>query len=248
MPPRSSELLSILVPTYNEAGTVATVVRRLLTIDLPIPREVIVVDDGSLDGTRQALEGLLDEGDALTIVRHERNRGKGAAIRTGIARARGSIVAIQDADLELDPAQIASLVEPILRGEAVAVFGSRFLRPSPGVPLLTTVANRVLTALTNLLYGSSLTDVQTCYKVLRTDVARRLDLRADRFDIEPEIAARLLLSGIAIVERPIAFTPRSRATGKKVRWRDGIGAVRMLARHRFRAVRRPAGQPSSDPD
>jgi glycosyltransferase involved in cell wall biosynthesis len=228
-----ADLISIIVPVYNEGGTIAAVIQRLLAIDLPAPREIIVVNDGSRDQTGSVLDGLKDSSPALTIIHAPQNRGKGAAVRTALARSRGSITAIQDADLELDPAQLAQLVEPILRGEADVVYGSRFLDGSSHVPIVTRIANTVLTMVTNTLYGSSLTDMETCYKVMRGDVARRLELVADRFDIEPEITARLLLAGHRIVERPVTFSPRSRAAGKKIRWRDGVHAIATLVRHRF---------------
>ena len=231
-PPGFRPLVSIIVPVYNEASTVTAVIDRLLTISLPADREIIVVNDGSTDGTRAALQPL--EGTPRVRVQHvERNRGKGHAIRLGIATATGDVVAIQDADLELDPAQLASLVAPILNGETDVVYGSRFLTGSPNAPRLTLVANRTLTAITNLLYGSSLTDMETCYKIMRTSVAKSLDLQADRFDIEPEITARLLTAGHTIAERPVTFTPRSRAAGKKIGWRDGVIAITVLFRHRF---------------
>ena len=207
---------------------------RLLTIDFPAEREIIVINDGSSDGTREVLRAL--EGTPrLRIVHAEQNRGKGHAIRLGLTHARGGVIAIQDADLELDPAQLGRLVEPLLRGEADVVYGSRFLDRRPDAPWLTLVANRVLTSLTNILYGSSITDMETCYKIMRTSVARGLGLTADRFDIEPEITARLLKAGHRIAEQPVSFTPRSRSAGKKIGWRDGIAAVRVLIRHRFSA-------------
>ncbi len=228
-----SPLLSIIVPAYNEVRTIAAVIDRVLTIDLPAPREVIVVNDGSTDGTRDELDRLRVAHPELIVIHAERNRGKGHALRLGFARARGTIVAIQDADLELDPAQLAGLVEPILKGEADVVYGSRFLAGRPDAPAMTIAANRALTALTNVLYGSSITDMETCYKIMRTDVVRSLDLHADRFDIEPEITAKLLLGGHRIVERPARFTPRSRAAGKKIGWRDGVTAILLLIRLRF---------------
>jgi glycosyltransferase involved in cell wall biosynthesis len=228
------ELISIIVPVYNEAATVAAVIDRLLTIELPAPREIIVVNDGSRDATRSVLEAVAaGNPPGLAIVHAAENRGKGHAIRLGFRAARGTIVAIQDADLELDPAQLAGLVTPILGGETDVVYGSRFLSGTPDAPALTLAANRVLTALTNLLYRASLTDMETCYKIMRTSVARALDLRADRFDIEPEITARLLLGGHRIVERPVRFSPRSRAAGKKIGWRDGLKAIAVLVRLRF---------------
>jgi glycosyltransferase involved in cell wall biosynthesis len=231
---RAPELLSIIVPVYNEADTIGRVIRRLLTIDLPIPREIIAINDGSRDRTREALEGLRGISPMLTIVHADHNRGKGHAVRTGIARAQGSIIAIQDADLELDPADLAVLVEPILKGEVQVVYGSRFLGRSTHVPTMTRTANRVLTIVTNVLFGSSLTDMETCYKVMRIDVARQLPLTANRFDIEPDITATLLLSGHRIVERSVTFSPRSRTAGKKVGWRDGLAAIGVLVRHRLR--------------
>ena len=210
----------------------AAVIDRLLTIDLPAAREIIVVNDGSSDGTREVLDGL-PANVRLHIVHAGRNRGKGHAIRLGLSSARGDVVAIQDADLELDPAQLAMLVAPLLAGETDVVYGSRFLAGTPDAPRLTLIANRTLTSLTNLLFGSAITDMETCYKVMRTSVARSLGLTADRFDIEPEITARLLRAGHTILERPVTFLPRSRASGKKIGWRDGVAAVRMLLRHRF---------------
>ena len=208
------------------------VIERLLTIDLPAAREIIVINDGSSDGTREVLDGLPANA-RLHIVHAERNRGKGHAIRLGLSSARGDVVAIQDADLELDPAQLAMLVAPLLAGETDVVYGSRFLAGTPDAPRLTVIANRTLTSLTNLLFGSAITDMETCYKVMRTSVARSLGLTADRFDIEPEITARLLKAGHTIVERPVTFLPRSRAAGKKIGWRDGVAAVGVLLRHRF---------------
>jgi glycosyltransferase involved in cell wall biosynthesis len=229
-----TELLSIVVPVYNEESTVGAVVERLLAIDLPVAREILVVNDGSTDGTRGVLDALPARPDVLRIVHAPINAGKGRAIRTGFEQARGTIVAIQDADLELDPSELAALVEPILAGETSAVYGSRFLHGTQGAPFVSVAANRFLTGLTNALYGSRLTDMETCYKVMRTDVARALQLEANRFDIEPEITAKLLRAGHDIVERPVRFEPRSRAQGKKIGWRDGVQAIVVLTRLRLR--------------
>ncbi len=227
------ELLSILVPVYNEARSVASVIDRLLTIDLPVPREIVVVDDGSDDGTAEVLDRLEGRGELLRILHAPVNAGKGAAIRLGLFHARGTIIAIQDADLELDPAQLTALTAPIVDGRARVVYGSRFLGGRPDAPLRTIAANRVLTALTNLLFGSRITDMETCYKIMRTDVARSLALESNRFDIEPEITAKLLLSGHTIVEQPVVFTPRQRADGKRIGWRDGVRAIRVLIGYRL---------------
>ena len=227
------ELLSILVPVFNESRTVASVLDRLLEVALPVPREIIVVNDGSSDGTREVLDAYPGRGNLVRILHVEENAGKGAAIRLGLQHARGTILAIQDADLELDPAQLSALVAPIVAGETRVVYGSRFLAGRPDAPWLTVLANRTLTVLTNVLFGARITDMETCYKIMRTDVARTLGLESNRFDIEPEITAKLLLSGHRILERPVSFKPRQRAEGKKIGWRDGFRALRVLAAYRF---------------
>jgi glycosyltransferase involved in cell wall biosynthesis len=228
------ERLSIIVPVFNEARTVRAVIDRLLTIDLPVPREILVVDDGSTDGTGDVLDRAAAEGLGVTVIRMPQNGGKGTAIRAGLARATGTIVAIQDADLELDPAQLATLVQPIVSGQASVVYGSRFLDGTARAPRMTIAGNRMLTAATNVLYGSAITDMETCYKIMRADVARSLNLTASRFDIEPQITARLLRGGHRIQELPVRFAPRSRAEGKKIKWRDGVRALQVLLNERFR--------------
>jgi len=235
---QNPELLSIIVPVYNEVRTVLAVIDRLQAIDLPVAREILVVNDGSTDGTREALEsapaGIRDPGSGIRIIHAERNAGKGAAIRLGLGASTGTIVAIQDADLELDPQQLSALVTPIVRGEADVVYGSRFLAGRPAAPWISIAANRALTGTTNLLFGSSITDMETCYKIMRADIARSLQLDANRFDIEPQITARLLRGGHRIHELPVKFDPRSRAQGKKIGWRDGVRAVEVLVKERFR--------------
>jgi glycosyltransferase involved in cell wall biosynthesis len=230
--PPVAAFVSILVPVFNESATVAAVIHRLLEVPLPAPREIVVVNDGSTDGTRAALDSLPAH-PSVRIIHAAENGGKGRAIRLGLAEARGTIIAIQDADLELDPAQLADLVAPILAGEARVVYGSRFLLPTSNVPWLSLVANRTLTAVTNLLYGARITDMETCYKIMATDVARGLALESDRFDIEPEITAKLLRQGHVIVERPVRFEPRSRAQGKKIGWKDGVRALQVLVKYRW---------------
>ena len=237
----SGDLVSIIVPVYNEVRTVRAVIDRLLAIDLPIPREILIVDDGSTDGTLEVLTTAQAEGVNATILFAEKNGGKGSAIRRGLARATGTIIAIQDADLELDPQQIAVLLGPIVRRESAVVFGSRFLNGASGAPFVTIAANKALTGVTNLLFGSALTDMETCYKIMRTDVARSLRLTADRFDIEPEITARLLRAGHRIHELPVKFDARSRAQGKKIGWRDGVRALQVLVAERFRRGWHPDG-------
>jgi glycosyltransferase involved in cell wall biosynthesis len=225
-------LISIVVPVFNEARTVAEVIERLIAIDLPAAREILVVNDGSTDGTREVLDRIPPRPE-LRIIHAEKNGGKGSAIRIGYAQATGSIVAIQDADLELDPAQLADLVQPILDGKTRVVYGSRFLAGRPAAPWLSIVANEVLTGVTNILYGGRITDMETCYKIMAREVALSLDLESNRFDIEPEITAKLLRDGHAIFELPIRFEPRSRAQGKKIGWRDGVRAIQVLLKYRF---------------
>jgi glycosyltransferase involved in cell wall biosynthesis len=232
--PASSQLISIIVPVYNEARTVRQVIERLLQIPLPADREIVVVNDGSTDGTRDVLEGIAPVEGVLSIVHAATNGGKGSAIRIGLSHARGTIVAIQDADLELDPVQLASLVQPILDGDADVVYGSRFLNGRPPGPWLSVAANRGLTWFTNVLFRGRLTDMETCYKIMAAPVARSLELESNRFDIEPEITAKLLRQRRRIVERPVKFDPRNRASGKKIGWRDGVHAIAVLLKYRFR--------------
>jgi glycosyltransferase involved in cell wall biosynthesis len=229
----SSELISIIVPVYNEAGTVRQVIERLLQIPLPAPREIIVVNDGSTDGTREVLDGITPVDGVLSIVHAPVNGGKGSALRLGFSHVRGTIVAIQDADLELDPVQLGGLVQPILNGEADVVYGSRFLEGRPPGPWLSFAANRGLTWLTNVLFRGNLTDMETCYKIMSAPVVRSLRLESNRFDIEPEITAKLLRQRRRIVERPVTFDPRNRASGKKIGWRDGFHAVAVLVKYRL---------------
>lgn len=210
----------------------AEVIDRLIAIDLPVAREILVVNDGSTDGTREALDRIPARPE-LRIIHAAKNGGKGSAIRIGFAAAGGTIVAIQDADLELDPAQLAELVQPILDGRTKVVFGSRFLAGRPPAPWVSILANQFLTGVTNLLYGGRLTDMETCYKVMMADVAKSLNLESNRFDIEPEISAKLLRGGQSIYELPVRFEPRSRAQGKKIGWRDGVQAVKVLLKYRF---------------
>jgi glycosyltransferase involved in cell wall biosynthesis len=222
-------LLSVIIPVYNEEQTIGEVVDRVAAV--PIPKEIIVVDDGSTD---ESLHVLASRGDRLRVV-HESpvNQGKGTAIRIGLTYARGDAVVIQDADLELRPEEYARLLEP-LRAGAEAVYGSRFLGGgNRNIPRRTVLANRFLTLLTNLLYGARLTDMETAYKMVRRSTLARLELRAQRFEFEPKLTAKLLRAGVRIVEVPITYNPRTSEEGKKIGWRDGLQAITWLVRLRF---------------
>ena len=224
-------LVSVVIPVYNECSTLAEVVRRVAECGLE--PEIIVVDDGSSDGTQQVLTQLAEQA-GVRVVRHDRNQGKGAALRTGFALARGSVVVVQDADLEYDPDELARLVEPILADEADVVFGSRFAGPErPRQSVAHYLVNRLLTGLSNCFTRLKLTDMETCYKVFRRDVLAEIAprLRENRFAIEPEITARLArIPGIRIVEQPISYAGRSYAQGKKIGWRDALSAVWCIVR------------------
>lgn len=224
--------LSIVIPVYNERATIATILDHVQSSGLA--DEIIVVDDASSDGTREVLAEIARNHPRLKLVLHESNRGKGAALRTGLAAATGDLILVQDADLEYDPRDYPSLLQPIQDGRADVVFGSRFL----GGPRRTTmfwhmVANQLLTLTTNILYNSILTDMETGYKLFKREVIQGIPLRSNRFDIEPEITAKLLKRKIRIFEVPISFNPREYSEGKKIRFRDAFSAVWALLRYRI---------------
>jgi len=224
--------LSVVVPCYNEAATIEVLLRRVA--GEKTPKEIIVVDDGSVDDSASIVERLVPEL-GVRLVRHERNRGKGAALKTGFAAATGSVVIIQDADLEYDPEEYPRLLRPIVEGKADVVFGSRFLvREYARVHLYSHyVGNRFLTVVSNLFTGLNLTDMETCYKMFRTEVVRRLDLKSRRFDVEPEITAKVAKQRCRVYEVPISYSGRDFAEGKKIRWRDGFAALFAIVRFRF---------------
>jgi glycosyltransferase involved in cell wall biosynthesis len=227
--------LSIVIPVYNEEQTIGEVVERVWAADLGgIEREVIIANDGSTDKTRKAL----DESRWISDPRVKRydcpiNLGKGAAVRLGLAFATGDVLLIQDADLELDPNEYGRLLEPILAGRTKIVYGSRFLTPSHRIAVRRRLANRFLTALTNVLFAARLTDMETAYKVFRREALDGIRLRCVGFDFEPEITARFLRAGHRIVEVPIRYNPRRNDEGKKIRWIDGVDAVYALLKCRF---------------
>ncbi|HEY3722305.1 MAG TPA: glycosyltransferase family 2 protein [Acidimicrobiia bacterium] len=223
--------LSVIVPVFNERNTVVEILRRMRAVDLPVDREFIVVDDGSDDGTRMVLAQLRDS--TTKVVSHSRNQGKGAAIRTGLQHVTGDLVLIQDADLEYDPDDWIKLLTPILKGRARVVYGSRFTGERRNMLFLHWCGNRVLSLVTNLLYNTTLSDMETCYKLFDRDVIRDVTVRSDRFDFEPEITAKMLRKGIRIYEVPITYLGREFDEGKKITWRDGFAALYALVKFRF---------------
>jgi glycosyltransferase involved in cell wall biosynthesis len=231
--PAKIRKLSVIVPVYNERNTVVEVLRRMRAVELPdgIDREIIVVDDGSTDGTRDVLNQLSDS--TVRILLHEHNRGKGAAVRTGIEVASGDYVLIQDADLEYDPEDWPKLVAPVMRGRAQVVYGSRFTGERRNMLFLHWIGNRMLSFVTNVLYNTTLSDMETCYKLVDRVLLLDLELRCNRFDIEPEITAKILKRRIRIYEVPISYTGREFDEGKKITWRDGFAALWTLAKFRF---------------
>ncbi len=220
--------LSVVIPVYNEAATLVPAMEAFIAAELDVPFEIICVDDGSTDDSLEILRQF--ESDRITVVASEQNGGKGAAVRKGFERATGDYVLIQDADLEYSPDDWPALLQPVLRGDTDVVYGSRFLGRRSGMKLHSYVANRFLTLLTKVMFGSSITDMETCFKLVKTDVLRSLPLTANRFDFEPQVTAFLLQEGHRIVEVPITYEGRDKSEGKKIGFRDGIEAVTMLAR------------------
>lgn len=222
--------LSVIVPVYNERETISEILQRVQAVD--VEKEIIVVDDGSTDGTREVLaEEWQKPG---VVVRFQpRNGGKGSAVREGLKHATGDVVVIQDADLEYDPEDYRLLLRPILTGRAKVVYGSRFLGEHRAMYFWHSVGNRFLTLLTNILFDTTLTDMETCYKMFTADIARKLDLRSPRWGFDPEITARILRTGHRIYEVPISYAGRERWEGKKITWKDGFTVLFTLLRYRF---------------
>ncbi len=232
-PSRSIQRISVLIPVYNEERTILELIRRVRAVELPFQREIVVVDDGSTDGTREALAQEAEGARDLKVIYHAVNRGKGAAVRTALAAATGDVLIIQDADLEYDPRDYPTLLRPIVEGRSQVVYGSRFLGEHKAMYFWHAVGNRFLTLVTNLLYDTTLTDMETGYKVFTAEVARQLRLRSDRWGFDPEITAQILKRGYRIYEVPIAYNGREYWEGKKITWRDGITVLVTLLRCRF---------------
>jgi glycosyltransferase involved in cell wall biosynthesis len=223
--------LSVVIPVFNEKATILEVLDRVRRVALP--KETIVVDDCSTDGTRELLQGL-PQSDDLKILLQPVNRGKGAALRAGFGAVSGDIVVIQDADLEYDPAEYEYLIKPILANKADVVFGSRFLGGPHRVLLFWhSVGNRILTTLSNMFTDLNLTDMETCYKVFRAEILKKITLRENRFGFEPEFTAKVGKAGCRIYEVPISYSGRDYSEGKKISWRDGVAAIYFILKYRF---------------
>ncbi len=226
--------LSIIVPVYNEKPTILEILGRVAESPLPpgiSEKQVIAVDDGSTDGSRELLASA--EKNGVIVLRHERNRGKGAAISTALARADGELILIQDADLEYDPRDYPLLLKPLIEGRVKVVYGSRFLGPRMAMFFWHMIANKMLTLMTNILYDAILSDMETGYKAFRADILKGIPLRARRFDFEPEITAKVLKRGHRIYEVPISYYGREYSEGKKIGFKDGVVAVWTLLKYRF---------------
>jgi glycosyltransferase involved in cell wall biosynthesis len=229
--PRTYRTLSVIIPVFNERPTVAELIRRVRAVDVPLVLQIIVVDDGSNDGSDKVLDALEDS--TVHVIHHKVNQGKGAAVRTGLAEAHGDLVLIQDADLEYDPNDWSRLLEPILRGKSRVVYGSRFTGERKNMLPAHWIGNRFLSLVTNVLYSSTLSDMETCYKLFDAQVLEGLTIVSDKFDFEPEITAKVMRRGYRIYEVPISYAGREHDEGKKITWRDGFTALRALVKFRF---------------
>jgi glycosyltransferase involved in cell wall biosynthesis len=223
--------LSVVIPVYNEKKTVIEILRRVREVE--IPKEIIVVDDCSTDGTREILSNV-PPADDLKVILQPRNMGKGAALRAGFKEVSGDIVVIQDADLEYDPAEYPALLQPILAGKADVVYGSRFLSgPHRVLFFWHSVGNKLLTTLSNMLTDLNLTDMETCYKVFRSEILKKIKFRENRFGFEPEFTAKVARAKCRVYEVPISYSGRDYSEGKKISWKDGVAAIYFILKYRF---------------
>lgn len=227
--------LSIVIPVYNEVGTLEEILRQVQAVDIGIEKEIVLVDDYSTDGARELLKQIEASSDAsIRVFYHDVNRGKGAALRTGFQHVNGDMTLVQDADLEYNPQDYPKLIQPILDGEADAVYGSRFKTGRGHALLSSYAANKFLTFFSNLVTGLNLTDMETCYKAIKTSILREISLHSDRFGFEPEITAKLAKRKCRIREVPITYRGRDYHEGKKVSWKDGVAAMCHILRFRFK--------------
>jgi glycosyltransferase involved in cell wall biosynthesis len=228
--PLPDPLVSVVMPVFNERNTLAEVVERVLAV--PVRKEIIAVDDASTDGSGEILARLAVER-GVRVFRQDRNRGKGAAVRRGIDEAKGDVIVIQDADLEYSPEEYPDLLDLIVRGKADAVFGSRFIGRHRCFLFTHYLANLFLNLVTNVLYNTTMTDMETCYKAVRADILKKIPLKSDRFGIEPEITGKLFKRGARVYEVPITYEGRDYDEGKKISWKDGFPALWCLLKYRF---------------
>ncbi len=227
--------LSIAVPVYNEEKNVIEIINRIKKVKFPLKIEIIIVDDGSTDKTAENIKKIrADRGIKIKKIYHKKNSGKGAAIRTAISRATGDVFVIQDADLEYNPEEIPKLIEHMQKNNLSVVYGSRILNKKNKYSYLSYyLGNLFLNMATNILFNLNLTDMETCYKLIKSDVLKKISLNSDKFNIEPEITAKIALMGYKIEEIPISYNPRTKEEGKKIKWSDGTQAILTLLRLRF---------------
>lgn len=224
--------LSVVMPVYNEKNTIKEIIRRVRLVDIgDIDKEIIVVDDGSTDGTRDILK--IEADSSIKVLMQERNQGKGAAVRRGLEEATGDLVIIQDGDLEYDPEEYVKLIAPILAGKAEVVYGSRFTGERRNMMFWHMLGNRFLSLVTNVLYNTTLSDMETCYKMFKKEALEGIEIKSNKFDLEPEITAKILKRKIRIYEVPISYAGREADEGKKITWRDGFSALWTLVKYRF---------------
>lgn len=235
-------ILSILIPVFNEEDTIEKLLKKVLGVKLTggMSKEIIIIDDGSTDFSIKKIKNQIKKNNVIKLVRHNKNLGKGAAISSGIKHATGDYIIIQDADLEYNPADYLKLLEPLLKNKTSVIYGTRLKNypfrlwgKNKTVMPAHLLANRFLTTLTNFLYGSNLTDMETCYKLFKRDVLKKISLKSNRFDFEPEVTAKILKLKIPIMEIPVKVKPRTYKEGKKIKWTDGIIAIWTLFKYRF---------------